>query len=178
MTGYRHCDPRFPFLWETSAQPPGRWHDRGEGPVHYLADTPDGAWAEFLRHEGITDAADLSGVRRALWAIDVPARLTRRAAQPDLATEVTTGGLQTYAACQAESRRLRALGCGTMVAPSAALLPGTAGGWMVDRGVVPGPTRDGAVFVLFGRQPGLVGWSAAHQAQPDPRLLARVRPLG
>jgi hypothetical protein len=44
---FRHTDPRFPFLWESTDQPPARWHDRGEGPVQYLADTPDGAWAEF-----------------------------------------------------------------------------------------------------------------------------------
>ena len=54
MILYRHADPRFPFLWESSEQPPARWHDSNEGPVHYFADTPDGAWAEFLRHEGIT----------------------------------------------------------------------------------------------------------------------------
>jgi hypothetical protein len=52
---YRHCDPRFPFLWETASQPAARWQEEGEGPVHYLADTPDGAWPELLHHEGITD---------------------------------------------------------------------------------------------------------------------------
>ncbi len=41
MIAYRHADPRFPFLWESNAQPPGRWHGIGEGPVQYLADTPD-----------------------------------------------------------------------------------------------------------------------------------------
>ena len=46
----RRADPRFPFLWESSAQPAGRWHGSGEGPCHYFADTPYGAWAELLRH--------------------------------------------------------------------------------------------------------------------------------
>jgi hypothetical protein len=64
--GFRHGDPRFPFFWESDRQPEGRWHGSGEGPVQYLADTPDGAWAEFLRHEEITEVADLAGVRRRL----------------------------------------------------------------------------------------------------------------
>ena len=64
MILFRHADPRFPFLWETASQPAGRWHAPGEGPVHYLADTPDGAWAEFLRHEEIRDPEDLAGIRR------------------------------------------------------------------------------------------------------------------
>ena len=59
------CDSRFPFLWEGAGQPPARWHGDGEGPVHYLTDTPDGAWAEFLRHEEIRDPQDLETVTRA-----------------------------------------------------------------------------------------------------------------
>ena len=47
VIGYRHCDPRYPFLWEDDAQPAARWHGPQEGPVNYLADTPDGAWASF-----------------------------------------------------------------------------------------------------------------------------------
>ena len=62
MILFRHCDRRFPFQWDAASQPAARWHADGEGPAQYLADTPVGAWAEFLRHEGITDEADLSGV--------------------------------------------------------------------------------------------------------------------
>src|SRR5690606_7733130 len=68
---FRQADSRVPPLWETSDQPAGRWHGDGEGPAHYFADTPDGAWAEFLRHEEITDPADLEGVRRRLWAVEI-----------------------------------------------------------------------------------------------------------
>ncbi len=108
MILYRHADPRFPFLWESTDQPAGRWHAAGEGPVHYFADTPDGAWAEFLRHEGITEEAELDNVRRALWAVDVPEPIP--AAAPDLPRQVLTGGLGTYPRCRAEARRLRATG--------------------------------------------------------------------
>ena len=72
MILYRHTPPALPFLWETPEQPPGRWHGEGEGPAHYLADTPDGAWAEFLRHEDITRPGELAGIDRAIWAVEVP----------------------------------------------------------------------------------------------------------
>ena len=47
MIGYRHSDPRYPFLWEDNAQPAARWHGDGQGPVHYLADTPTGGPVTF-----------------------------------------------------------------------------------------------------------------------------------
>ena len=72
MIVYRNADPRFPFLWENADQPAARWHGMGEGPVQYFADTPDGAWAEFVRHEGITQETELVNVRRSLWAIELP----------------------------------------------------------------------------------------------------------
>lgn len=69
MIVFRQADPRYPFLWDTAAQPPARWHGPGEGPAHYFADTPAGAWAELLRHEEITDPDDAAtlGVRYGPW---------------------------------------------------------------------------------------------------------------
>jgi len=174
---FRHTDPRFPFLWESAAQPPARWHSQGDGPVQYLADTPDGAWAEFLRHEAITKEADLRGIERDLWAIELPA-----ASRPDAASTlpltVLLGGLDTYSECQAEARRLHQQGSIGLVAPSAALLPGTAGGWHVENGSLhPGAARDGEVVVLFGARPDLAGWCASSRGNPDPRVLPKVRHL-
>ena len=61
MVVFRQVDARYPHLWETAAQRPGRWHATGEGPAHYFADTPDGAWAELLRHRrDITTLEDLA----------------------------------------------------------------------------------------------------------------------
>jgi hypothetical protein len=174
---FRHADPRFPFLWESSAQPPARWHAQGEGPVQYLADTPDGAWAEFLRHEGITNEEDLPGIERDLWAVELPTRKQPKGT-PDLPTAVLHGGMETHAACQAEARRLRLRGLRGVVAPSAALLPGTAGGWRVEQGMLqPGSPRDGEVVVLFGRRPRLAGWCACFRGRPSPRILPKVRQL-
>jgi len=177
VTLYRHADPRFPFLWESRDQPPARWNAEGQGPVQYLADTPDGAWAEFLRHEGITDAEDLPGIERDLWAVELPVEREPMTA-PDLPVRTLEGGTDTYPACQAEARRLRELGAPGLIAPSAALLPASAGGWRVQgRQLLPGPARDGKVVVLFGSRPDLVGWRACSRGRPDARILPKVRHL-
>ena len=172
MIGFRHTDPRYPFLWEHLRQPAARWHAEDEAPVHYFSDTPDGAWAEFLRHEEITDPEDLSGIRRALWAIDIG---DEAPAFPDLPSETLTGGPETWRDCREEARRLRAGGATGFAAPPAALLPGAARGWRVDGGLQPGPDRDGKVVVLFGRRPDLVGWEATVAGRPGEDLLHRVR---
>lgn len=172
MILFRHADPSLPFLWEDASQPPARWHGVGEGPVQYFADTADGAWAEFLRHEEIKDALDLATVRRAIWAVEVPDEL---AEEPHLPEGTLLGGTGTYAECQAEARRLRGLGASRLVAPSAALSAGSAGGHRVDGGLRPGPPRDGKVIALFGRRSDLTGWAATAEGRPRDDILPRVR---
>lgn len=172
MIVFRHADPRFPFLWENAAQPAGRWHGEGGGPAHYFADSPSGAWAELLRHEEITEVDDLAGIRRALWAVELPARPTH---EPQLATHLLHGGPETYPACQAEAERLRTTGAEGLKAPSAALLPGQASGWIVDGGLQPGPPRDGTILVLFGHRPDLIGWPVTLDGRPPEELSERVR---
>lgn len=171
MILFRNADSRGPFLWEGATQPPARWHGEGEGPVHYLADTPAGAWAEFLRHEEIADAADLQGIARAIWAVEVP---EEELAEPKLPRRVLTGGRGTYERCRKEARRLRAVGASGLRTPSAALGRGAASGWIVDAGVRQGPKRDGFVYACFGRRADFVGWAAAIDGRPEPELLGRV----
>jgi RES domain len=171
---FRACDPRFPFLWESEAQPAARWHREGEGPVHYFADTPVGAWAEFLRHEAITDPADLAGVERSLWAVEVR---RRRYTAPRLDPAVLTGGEDTYDACRSEATRLRRRGVRGLKAPSAALRTGKAHGWRVDGGEQPGRGRDGWVYVLFGHRPTLVGWPVVERGAPPVRTIVLTRAL-
>ena len=175
MILYRHADPRFPFLWENATQPPARWHAPGEGPVQYLADTPNGAWAEFLRHEGISEESELVNVRRSLWAVEAPEDLHAEA--PAMDEAALTGGIDTYVECQKEARRLRDGGAVALRAPSAALLPGGASGWKVDGGLRPANARDGTVLVVFGARPDFVGWLAAFAARPRSDLLSRIRNL-
>jgi len=88
------------------------------------------------------------------------------------------GGLESYDACRKESRRLRDCGARELKAPSAALVPGGAGGWQVNGGLQSAPDRDGFVIALFGRRPELVGWIAAMAGRPPGDLLQRVRLLG
>lgn len=158
MIVFRQVDGRYPFLWESGAQPAGRWHGEGDGPAHYFADTPDGAWAEFLRHEEITDVEDLKTIRRQMWAVEIGAA---PGAGVSVAPRALAGGPETYPSCQEEARRLRATGIDRMAAPSAALQPGTG--------------QDGVVVVVFGPPTDLVGWLAADAARPAPELLRRVR---
>ncbi len=101
MIVFRHTDPRFPFLWETTGQPAGRWNSEGEGPVHTFADRPEGAWAELLRHEEITDPRDVAEIRRSLWAVDVGDLPT---AEPELPRATMTGGPRSYARVPARGR--------------------------------------------------------------------------
>lgn len=171
---FRNCDRRWPFLWEGSDQPAGRWNAAGDGPVQYFADTPDGAWAEFLRHEGITEEADLAGVSRALWVVELD---EPELVAPRLRSNVVTGGLDSYSDCQTEARRLRDDGRIGLRAPSAALKPRGARGCRVERGVHDGPDRDGEVVVLFGRWPQAVGWQIVDMGRPPRELLPRVRHL-
>jgi len=172
MIVFRHSDPSFPFLWEDTSQPPARWHGAGDGPAQYFADTPDGAWAEFLRHEEIKDPADLATVRRAIWAVELP---DGPAVNPSLPESTLLGGVTTYPECRAEALRLRGLGANRLEARSAALLAGGASGHRVDGGLRPGAPRDGKVIVLFGLRPDLSGWAAASEGRPREDLLLQVR---
>lgn len=175
MIVFRHADTRVPFLWERDEQPAARWHGRGEGPVAYLAETPDGAWAEFLRHEEITEPEDLDGIARALWAVELA---ETPGVEPELPVSTLTGDRSTWEDCQVEARRLRERGAVGLSARSAALLPETASGFRTDDGLQPGPSRSERVFVLFGPRPDLVGWSACAEGRPRADLLPRIRHLG
>lgn len=173
MILFRQTNPVFPFLWESTAQPEGRWHGTGEGPVHYFADTPDGAWAEFLRHQDIHDPIDLQGIRRTLWAVEVPS--VDRLNPVALPHKICVGGFESYPVCQNEARRLKSEGAPGLVAPSAALYKGKASGFRVDQGLKHSEPRDAKVFVLFGARPELVGWIAAAEGRPLHTLIRNVR---
>jgi RES domain len=174
MIVFRQADPRYPFLWSDSSQPAGRWHGAGEGPAHYFADTPDGAWAELLRHEEISDPADAATIRRALWAVEIG---DEPADDVSLPTTVARGQ-HTYTVCQGHARDLRAGGAQRIVAPSAALvLEGATGRRVVAGAERPAASRSGRVIVLFGQPERLVGWKAVEHGAPPAELLPRVRHL-
>lgn len=172
---FRNADSRFPFLHQTADQPAARWHGPGEGPAHYVADTPDGAWAEFLRHEEITDPTDLDGVARSMWAIEVDDAELAAAACIDVPEML--GGLESYEPCQELARRQRSAGAQAIAAPSAALRSGGARGERTDGVLVAGQDRNGAVWVLYGRRPDLRAWRVVQAGRPPERVLSLVRRL-
>lgn len=175
MIVFRNTDVDVPFLWDSDRQPAQRWHDDGEGPAQYTSSTPDASWAEFLRHNGITDADDLAGIERTMWAVEIeddePTGL------PVLPIATLTGGVNSYRACRREAARLRASGSTRLIATSAAVLPGTPSGWISGADLLPGPDRLEVTIVLFGARPAFVGWVTARHGQPDPTQLGRVRHL-
>lgn len=175
MIGFRNTDVDVPFFWESDRQPPGRWHGEGRGPAQYLSSTPSASWCELVRHLGITDPADLAGIARTMWAVELPD--DERSATPHLSRSVVTGGLASYPTCQAEAARLRGAGATRLDAPSAAVLDGVASGWLTDGGLRSGPPRAEHTIVLFGRRPSLVAWVAGSPAFPEPDILDRTRPL-
>jgi len=174
MIGFRHADARYPFLWEGPEQPAARWHAAGDGPVHYFCDTPDGAWAEFLRHEEITDPKDLATIRHALWAVDLG---HQQHAKPDLPQEVLTGGYASYAACRTRSEPTTRIGRRRTGSPFRRPTP--RGGARLARGWRPSTRRVAGRGRLrpVRATPDLIGWRATAAGQPDQALLAAVRPL-
>jgi hypothetical protein len=125
-----------------------------------------------VRHEEITDPADLATIRRALWAVEIG---DEAAVAVSLPAATVTGGLDTYPACQRHARELRGHGARRLVAPSAALEPGGARGWRVDGGERPAAARDGRVIVVYGSPARFVGWRIVERGTPPADLLPRVR---
>jgi len=104
---FRVCDSSFPFLWELgdgARQRPARWHGAGEGPVQYFADTATGAWAELLRHEEITDTADLQEISACIWAVRIG---DIEMHEPKLPLAALTSTPEDYEICRNQARRLR-----------------------------------------------------------------------
>lgn len=127
-----------------------------------------------MRHEEITDPAELKGVDRGLWCVEIgPAPEVR----PRLRRDVLQGDLGSYAACRRYAARVRRGGATGLTSLSAALAGGAAGGFVVDGGEKPAKSKDGRVFVLFGRRPDLVGWPAG-TGRPRVGLLERIRHFG
>jgi RES domain-containing protein len=182
--GFRVCDRRNPFLWQSPGQQSGRWNRAGDEPVHYLASTPTVAWAEWIRHQDIEDPADLDGVAAALWAVLIPDHWADQDLQPvDLSMELVLGTTP-----KAESARLalvdqlKAQGAQGLLAPSAALyhsdqlLPCSRvcdGSNQADQLLMPAQ-----VLLLWCNADHLPGWCCVSEGRPEPELLPLVRREG
>lgn len=182
--GFRICDRRYPFLWQTPGQQAARWNRAGDVPVHYLANTPTVAWAEWIRHQEIEDPADLEGVAAALWAVLIPAHWSDRDLQPvKMSMELVLGTTP-----EAESARLalvdqlKAQGAQGLLAPTAALhrshevspcVRVLGGEEFHDQ--LPMPAH---VILLWCNAEHLPGWCCVPEGRPGTELLPLVRRVG
>jgi hypothetical protein len=165
--GFRQTAQGVPVLWESSVQPAARWHTLGDGPLQYFASSPEGAWAEWLRHEEIKNPAELNDVTRVLWCAELGEAAL---AQPELSRKVLLGNEDVYPQCQAEAKRLQDAGEAGLEVVSAALTHTLE--CRTDNGVKV-ETGEALVYVLFGAQPKLRASRVSEGGLPD--ILGRVR---
>lgn len=182
--GFRVCDRRYPFLWETPGQRAGRWNRAGDQPVHYLASTPLVAWAEWVRHQEIQEPEDLAGIAASLWAVLIPAAwgshdLPAVALPLQTVLGITPEDELARLALVAELKRGGALG---LRAPSAALHSSdsdhpcvrvSAGAERTEVLAVPAD-----VLLLWCPGEQLVGWCCVPEGRPGAELLPLVRREG
>lgn len=164
--GFVLGDPRLPFP-APAARTGGRWQSPDGPPVLHVAETPDGAWAELLRHEEITDPADLAGIRRRLWAVELDPDHERPGTPEGVGHREVTGDEWSYPACRRAARRAWDAGVTVLQARSAALRPMPSGG----------TAGYGIVWVLAGER-DLRAWATSDAGGPTAAVLRRVAPLG
>jgi hypothetical protein len=179
-TYFRQCDAFRPFVWESGEhQASARWHKLGEGPVQYFSDTPDGAWAEFLRHDEIKEpmtAEECSYTfNPVLWSVEV--ELDENLHIPDMNKNVSNENLfgddESYTVCQAAALEARENGAIAIKVTSAALTD--ACGQQVAEGKLKNAgSRTPSVFVYFGKIDA-IGWRCGGLVQIDNQLLSRIR---
>lgn len=180
---FRQNDANYAFLFpEGISQPPARWHGEGDGPAQYFATTPDGAWAELLRHEEITEeltpAVFNEMFSRVLWAIDFPNEIQiTEITQDRLTLDVCIGDEHTYLACQQAARALRNNQVRCLQVRTAALHDGQAQGAAVGPSgqLTPGPSLEGKTIVYFGTLPKAVGWRCGTSPVLDENFTKKVR---
>jgi len=182
--GFRVCDRRHPFLWSGAGQGSGRWNRAGDQPVHYLASTPTVAWAEWIRHQEITDPIDLAGVAAALWAVLIPQEWGTRDLDPvalplDQVLDTSTAAQEARLALVDDLKKQGAQG---LLAPTAALhdsdrvLPAVR----VSNGIEQ-PEQlaiPAQVILLWCEARALPGWCCVPEGRPGAELLPLVRREG
>lgn len=170
---HRYSSYDTPF-WARENSQPGRWHARGDGPTQYLSTSTDGAWAELIRNEELRTEDEVAMVSVSMWAVSVTQAMVvnystfERAEAAGLDPDALVD--EDYARCQQEGARLRQLGYGGVLAPSAAL-PGAVNVTMF------GPR----IASTWDRPPLLASSLPATvitKGAPPPGLLARVRQIG
>lgn len=188
LTDLEHIAHRYstydtPF-WARENSEPGRWHARGDGPTQYLSLTTDGAWAELIRYERLTSEDEIAMISVQMWAIQISQSVI---ADYSTFIRAETAGFEPealvaedWARCQREGTRLRALGVGGVLAPSAALAgavnltlfgPRTASAW--DRPPLLASSLPATVIAKGGPPPGLLP-EVRQQGKPHAGLVRHL----
>jgi hypothetical protein len=156
----------------------------GDQPAHYLASTPTVAWAEWIRHQEITDPGDLAGVAAALWAVLIPQAWGRGDLEPVAMylDQVLDTSPEAQDARLALVEQLKQQGAQGLLAPTAALhhsdraLPAmrvSNGNQQPVRLAMPAQ-----VILLWCEAPILSGWCCVPEGRPGAELLPLVRREG
>lgn len=169
LTLFRYCVDESPF-WVLPNGRAGRWNNAGEQPTQYWSATPDAAWAELIRREGLEAEADPDLVRMPIWACRAPVAglIDLRNAWAREAAGITEAELVSddWSPCQRLSAALRG-SCSGVIAPSP-VLDGHANVTMF------GPRR---MIDWRGRTalPSSIPACIASVGRPRPGLLDEVR---
>lgn len=124
FVAFRYSAYDVPF-WVRPNTMPQRWNRAGEAPTQYWSLTPEGAWAELIRSQHITDEETLDLVRMPVWAGRLPALglldLNRAEVRERYGLTEAALTADDWSACQRAATQMRADGVRGIVAPSAAL---------------------------------------------------------
>jgi RES domain-containing protein len=123
VVAWRYSNYDTPF-WARTNTRDGRWNASREASVQYLSLEPNAAWAELIRAEDLREERDVSMVRMPIWVAKVNAVVVdystfAKAESAGFAPDALID--DDWTRCQGEGRRLRDLGYGGVIAPSAAL---------------------------------------------------------
>lgn len=120
---FRYCSYDTPF-WVLKNTRAGRWHVTGDEPTQYWSSTPDAAWAELIRAEGLRTEEELDLVRMPIWVCRFPSSglLDLRSGDAQKTAKVREADLiaDDWSACQTLGAELRESYAGA-IAPCAAL---------------------------------------------------------
>jgi RES domain-containing protein len=127
LVAFRYCDYDVPF-WASANTRPGRWNTARSEPTQYWSLSPEGAWAELIRYEGLTTEAELDLVRMPIWVCRVArtgiAHLRQSSVRDHYNLTRSELTSDNVTACQQAAARLRRDHRG-ILAPSAALQDAT-----------------------------------------------------
>lgn len=121
---FRYADYDTP-LWVRPNTEHGRWHLARTEPTQYLCSSPDGCWADLIRHENLRTEMDVALVRMPLWVVKIN---EERIADYSTFEKAEAAGFppdalvdEDWGRCQAEGERLRRRGFRGVQCPAAAL---------------------------------------------------------